>query len=337
MKNIWLELAMEKRGIPPNDIDYSKVMAEFINHFKIEESRKAALAIVLENEKALIDNRISGKIRQDFSLVFKECVMPIIAKAYGIAMTPDLVSVQAAKGPCDNIFYRGPGHENKVEPCITSTRNLKMVFNFDSMQDLKSVFNIDSKTVITDCLAQEFAIEWDREVLVNLKEHCKFKWNFGRKHWPRGEQYKGLVYSIWEMSRYIGDYVSNYYGEENEGKRDGNWIVMNSDLADKIFPRGEYTSPDVCPYKRGEIDGITIYCGGDSDCDFPHNEITMGYKGSILEAGYFFMPYAEIIPIRKGQLPGPQQRAWRRRGKKLIKNGAGFYGHIDFEENLNEK
>ncbi len=315
---------------------------------KIEDGpTKVALTIALETERSWIDICDKDKNKNSFHTGVIKYAIPVIAKVYQLALTPQIVSVQPTLHPTGVpatgvVDFRGPGHTLKSENYICKTSKMRFGPNFETMQDLKTVNGISPEQELVHLWGQEYATEWDRGVFTDLRHIAGHLERWDAKDFSTlNDCVQLLRIAIKDMSKKVGQNVSDYYKEENEGKRDGNWVVTSGKLAKELFPKAEHSQMwnkvYVSPIEAGKIDNIKVY----TDPLFPRNEMVIGYKGNNLEAGYFFMPYIEMAatPVMPDIDLGnfcPRHGVIRRYGRKLLREGSNFYGRIVFD-NLPEK
>ena len=340
MKNKWLALATERGMMDFNKrvIDeYEKIKDKWEKiglMDKMDEGpRKVALTHMLENQRLWADVQKDDSDSLGYHTQVKKDAVPVIARAYQQALTPKLVSVQPAMGPAGAIDFYGPNHEIKSEEYACKTRKMKFAPCFEGMQDLRAVNGLNPETEMVAIWGQEYATEWDREVLSDLRNNAGTIEKWDAKDFPTPNERNTLFRSaIKQMSKRIGEKVSAYYHEENEGKREGNWVVICGEFAKDLFPNsqtwGGIGNP-ISPTWAGTVGSIKVY----ADPLLPRNQMIMGYKGDNLESGYFFMPYVELAATPYINSPDfcPRLGVLRRYGKKLLRSGANFYGRINFD------
>lgn len=217
------------------------------------------------------------------------------------------------------------------EDIVAVTRKLKAVWTFEAMQDLRSQHNMDAEAELTAILAQEINLEIDREVLADLRNNAGTvsAWDFNTTLGDTiKEKYESLYVKLVELSNVI----------HRKTLRGGaNWIVTSPEVA-SIFetatagfaptPSDTFTSSAGVQYVGTVMSKWRVY----KDPLFPTNQILFGYKGdSYMDSGYFFAPYVPLTQTPTVLDPDgftPRKGLLTRYGKKLLREGAKFYGRL---------
>ena len=217
------------------------------------------------------------------------------------------------------------------EEIAAKTRKLKAVWSYEAQQDLRSQHNLDAEAELTGILAQEINLEIDREVLTDLRNNA------------------GTV-AAWDLSTALGDTIKEKYEAlyvkivevsnviHRKTLRGGaNFLVTSPEVA-SIFetatagfapaPSETFTSSLGVQYVGTVANRYRLY----KDPLFPTNQILMGYKGdSYMDSGYFYCPYVPLTQTPVVLDPEsfcPRKGILTRYGKKLLREGAKFYGRL---------
>lgn len=217
------------------------------------------------------------------------------------------------------------------EEIAAKTRKLKAVWSYEAQQDLRSQHNLDAEAELTAVLAQEINLEIDREVLTDLRNNAGsvFAWDFNTALGDTiKEKYESLYVKVVEASAQI----------HRKTMRGGaNWLVTSPEVA-SIFetatagfapsPSETFTSSLGIQYVGTVNNRWRLY----KDPLFPSNQILMGYKGdSYMDSGYFYCPYVPLTQTPVVLDPDsfcPRKGILTRYGKKLLREGAKFYGRM---------
>jgi hypothetical protein len=217
------------------------------------------------------------------------------------------------------------------EEIAAKTRKLKAVWSYEAQQDLRSQHNLDAEAELTAVLAQEINLEIDREVLTDLRNNAGtvVAWDFNTALGDTiKEKYESLYVKVVEASSVI----------HRKTLRGGaNWLVTSPEVA-SIFetatagfapsPSDTFTSSLGIQYVGTVNNRWRLY----KDPLFPSNQILMGYKGeSYMDSGYFYCPYVPLTQTPVVLDPEsfcPRKGILTRYGKKLLREGAKFYGRM---------
>ncbi len=217
------------------------------------------------------------------------------------------------------------------EEIAAKTRKLKAVWSYEAQQDLRSQHNLDAEAELTAVLAQEINLEIDREVLTDLRNNAGTiaAWDFNTSLGETiKEKYESLFVKIVEVSAVI----------HRKTLRGGaNWLVTSPEVA-SIFetatagfapaPSETFTSSLGIQYVGTVNNRWRLY----KDPLFPTNQILLGYKGdSYMDSGYFYCPYVPLTQTPVVLDPEsfcPRKGILTRYGKKLLREGAKFYGRM---------
>lgn len=230
------------------------------------------------------------------------------------------------------------------EDCLAKTRRMKTVFpvmkqpaEVEGLRQYYDKFYLtkdfsekypESKEFMEDEMASYMATsltnEIQAEILTDLRNNpgTVATWDFATALGKNlGELYESFYIKIVEVSGII----------HRKTLRGGcNWIVTSPELA-KIFT--DATSAWSSWAERDQNNSELMYHGTmnnrwklySSKTAIPRDVILLGYKGdSIYDAGYFYNPYIPLTPIEKGEQIGTLSRY----SKKLLREGAKFYGKI---------
>jgi hypothetical protein len=211
------------------------------------------------------------------------------------------------------------------------TRKLKAVWSYEAQQDLRSQHNLDAEAELTAVLAQEINLEIDREVITDLLNNAGTvsAWDFNTALGETiKEKYESLYVKVVEISNVI----------HRKTLRGGaNWLVTSPEIA-SIFetatagfapaPSETFTSSLGIQYVGTVNNRWRLY----KDPLFPTSQILMGYKGdSYMDSGYFYCPYVPLTQTPVVLDPEsfcPRKGIMTRYGKKLLREGAKFYGRL---------
>jgi len=211
------------------------------------------------------------------------------------------------------------------------TRKLKAVWSYEAQQDLRSQHNLDAEAELTAVLAQEINLEIDREVITDLLNNAGTvsAWDFNTALGETiKEKYESLYVKVVEVSNVI----------HRKTLRGGaNWLVTSPEIA-SIFetatagfapaPSETFTSSLGIQYVGTVNNRWRLY----KDPLFPTSQILMGYKGdSYMDSGYFYCPYVPLTQTPVVLDPEsfcPRKGIMTRYGKKLLREGAKFYGRL---------
>ena len=217
------------------------------------------------------------------------------------------------------------------ESIAAKTRKLKAVWSYEAQQDLRSQHNLDAEAELTAVLAQEINLEIDREVLTDLRNNAGTvaSWDFNTALGDTiKEKYESLYVKVVEVSNVI----------HRKTLRGGaNWLVTSPEVA-SIFetatagfapaPSETFTSSLGIQYVGTVNNRWRLY----KDPLFPTGQIMMGYKGdSYMDSGYFYCPYVPLTQTPVVLDPDtfcPRKGILTRYGKKLLREGAKFYGRM---------
>lgn len=217
------------------------------------------------------------------------------------------------------------------EEIVAKTRKLKAAWSYEAQQDLRAQHNLDAESELTTILAQEINLEIDREVLTDLRVNAGTvaAWDFNTSLGDTiKEKYESLFVKLVEISNVI----------HRKTLRGGaNWIVTSPEVA-SIFetatagfapqPSENFTSSIGIQYVGAIAGKWRMY----KDPLFPTNQILLGYRGdSAMDSGYFMCPYVPLTQTPVVLDPEsfcPRKGLLTRYGKKLLREGAKFYGRM---------
>jgi hypothetical protein len=220
------------------------------------------------------------------------------------------------------------------EEIAVKTRKLKAVWSYEAQQDLRSQHNLDAEAELTAVLAQEINLEIDREVLTDLRNNAGTvgTWDYNTTLGDTlKEKYESLYIKIVEMSAVI----------HRKTLRGGaNFIVTSPEVA-SIFetatagfapdPSETFTSSLGIQYVGTINKRWKIY----KDPLFPTNQLLLGYKGdTYMDSGYFYCPYVPLTQTPTVLDPDsfcPRKGILTRYGKKMLREGAKFYGRLHIQ------
>ncbi len=218
------------------------------------------------------------------------------------------------------------------EEVAAKTRKLKAAWTHEAQQDLRSQHNLDAEAELTAVLAQEINLEIDREVLTDLRNNAGTvsTWDFNTALGDTiKEKYESLYVKVVELSAVI----------HRKTLRGGaNWIVTSPEVA-SIFetatagfapaPSESFTSSLGVQYVGTVSNRWRLY----KDPLFPSSQLLMGYKGdSYMDSGYFYLPYVPLTQtpvVLDPESLCPRKGIMTRYGKKLLREGAKFYGRLN--------
>ena len=217
------------------------------------------------------------------------------------------------------------------EEIAAKARKLKAVWSFEAQQDLRSQHNLDAEGEITAVLAQEVNIEIDREIIGDLRNNAgtTSAWDFSAALGDTiKEKYESLFVKVTEVSNVI----------HRKTLRGGaNWIVCSPEIA-SIFetatagfapaPSETFSSSLGVQYVGSVNNRWRLF----KDPLFQTNQMLLGYKGdSPMDSGYFYCPYIPLTQTPVVLDPdsfSPRKGLITRYGKKMLREGAKFYGRI---------
>jgi hypothetical protein len=217
------------------------------------------------------------------------------------------------------------------EEIAAKTRKLKAVWSYEAQQDLRSQHNLDAETELTAVLAQEINLEIDREVLTDLRNNAGTvtAWDFNTALGDTiKEKYESLYVKLVEVSALI---------HKKTLRGGANWVVCSPEVA-AIFetatagfapaPSETFTSSLGIQYVGTVNNRWRLY----KDPLFPTNQLLLGYKGdNYMDSGYFYCPYVPLTQTPVVLDPEsfcPRKGILTRYGKKLLREGAKFYGRM---------
>lgn len=217
------------------------------------------------------------------------------------------------------------------EDIVATTRKLKAVWTYEAQQDLRSQHNLDAEAELTAVLAQEINLEIDREVLTDLRNNAGTvsAWDFNTALGDTiKEKYESLYVKIVELSNVI----------HRKTLRGGaNWLVTSPEVASIFETATAGFAPTMSDTFTSSL-GIQYVGTINSkwrlykDPLFPTGQILFGYKGdSYMDSGYFYCPYVPLTQTPTVLDPEsftPRKGLMTRYGKKLLREGAKFYGRM---------
>lgn len=217
------------------------------------------------------------------------------------------------------------------EEIAAKTRKLKAVWSYEAQQDLRSQHNLDAEAELTAVLAQEINLEIDREVLGDLRNNAGTvaAWDYATALGQTvKEKYESLYVKVVELSAVI----------HRKTLRGGaNWMVTSPEVASMFETATAGFAPDPSETFTSSL-GVQ-YVGSINkrwrlykDPLFPTNQILMGYKGdTYMDSGYFYCPYVPLTQtpvVLDTESFCPRKGILTRYGKKLLREGAKFYGRM---------
>jgi hypothetical protein len=246
----------------------------------------------------------------------KRLLIPIVRRAYEEMISPKLVSFQAFPKPA-SLFYNAPivsndacfgaGQLNEFALAARS-RKLKVHYVYDqwyAAQPVKSANNLDMECEFCCIIATEVALEWDREVLNDLRNCAAPMKNFKLSN--------GLKDLEEFHAKQLG--FDKMYGYK--------WIVTSPELAMKILG-DKYEEPKrfgLGVLYRGQHNNYHIF----SDPLFPVSQILAGLKFGKFGSGYVYAPYMPLIPSDPVYMPDydgksmvPRKGFWTQYAAKLV-------------------
>lgn len=217
------------------------------------------------------------------------------------------------------------------EDIFAKTRKLKAVWSTEASQDLRAQHDLDAESELTAVLAQEINLEIDREILGDLSRQA------------------GTV-TAWDYNTALGDTIKEKYESlyvklveaaaviHRKTLRGGaNWVVTSPEVASMFetstagfapSPSQGFTSSLGVQYVGTVNNRWQLY----KDPLFQANQILMGYKGeSYMDSGYFYCPYIPLSQTPTVVDPEsfcPRKGIMTRYGKKMLREGAKFYGRM---------
>lgn len=217
------------------------------------------------------------------------------------------------------------------EDITAITRKLKAVWTYEAQQDLRSQHNLDAEAELTAVLAQEINLEIDREVITDLRNNAGTvaAWDFSTALGDTiKEKYESLYVKLVELSNVI----------HRKTLRGGaNWIVCSPEVASIFETATAGFAPTMSDTFTSSL-GIQYVGTVNSkwrlykDPLFPTGQVLLGYKGdSYMDSGYFYCPYVPLTQTPTVIGPDdftPRKGLMTRYGKKLLREGAKFYGRM---------
>lgn len=214
------------------------------------------------------------------------------------------------------------------------TRKLKTSWSLEAAQDLKSVHNVDIEATMTDMMADEMVAELDREIINDLiiAAAIRARHNFATAAGASvnyTDRNIALMYKTLEVANII---------HQTTLRGPANWAVMSSDLASKFEQLNDFRSSDAFTTEGLDVGIVNVGTLQNKlklykDPLFPNCKILLGFKGnSVLDAGYFHAPYIPMLSTPTVLDPNsysPSRGLMTRYGKKLVEDGAYYYGVIN--------
>lgn len=276
------------------------------------------------------------------------------------ALTNFLFTAAPAPGNLIKAYYTYDGELNakipqinldvKKAPVEATPRRLKALWSSEAAEDLRSFHGLDAETEIVSAIAQEIALEIDREIIQNLYVASTGTVGAFDRVPPPGiaelDHLRSLLTTISTVSNLI---------HKKTLRAPANWIVTSpevSALLSQLTTHGDFrpifVSGGESPY--GPMDmprpltqhgQFGIYKAGTisnkwlvyDDPFFPRDKMLIGLKGSsYLDAGYVWAPY---IPLQvTPTFLDPNDFSFRkglrtRYAQKLLRSE--FYGQITIQ------
>lgn len=225
-------------------------------------------------------------------------------------------------------------------------RKLKAKWTPELAQDLNAYHNLDAEVELTQILAEQIAIDIDREILSQLLvggTGATMYWSrkpgdFVRKLTGAavGGSFTGTVREWYEtLVETCIDVANTIHRKTLRGA--ANFMVVSPDVA-TIFESTVLYKPTLSMdpketqfslgiEKIGTLNSrFTVY----KDPYFPRNQILIGYKGStFLETGFVYAPYVPLIVTPTIFAPEdftPRKGVMTRYAKKMVRSD--FYGKV---------
>ncbi len=226
-------------------------------------------------------------------------------------------------------------------------RKLKAKWTPELAQDLNAYHNLDAEVELTQILAEQIAIDIDREILSQLLvggTGATMYWSrkpgdFVRKLTGAGGvggSFTGTVREWYEtLVETCIDVANTIHRKTLRGA--ANFMVVSPDVA-TIFESTVLYKPTLSMdpketqfslgiEKIGSLNSrFTVY----KDPYFPRNQILIGYKGStFLETGFVYAPYVPLIvtpTIFAAEDFTPRKGVMTRYAKKMVRSD--FYGKV---------
>ena len=225
-------------------------------------------------------------------------------------------------------------------------RKLKAKWTPELAQDLNAYHNLDAEVELTQILAEQIAIDIDREILSQLLvggTGATMYWSrkpgdFVRKLTGAsvGGSFTGTVREWYEtLIETCIDVANTIHRKTLRGA--ANFMVVSPDVA-TIFESTVLYKPTLSMdpketqftlgiEKVGTLNNrFTVY----KDPYFPRNQILIGYKGStFLETGFVYAPYVPLIVTPTIFAPEdftPRKGVMTRYAKKMVRSD--FYGKV---------
>jgi len=187
--------------------------------------------------------------------------------------------------------------------------------------DIRKPHSLDEEAEATVVISVEICEEFCREIINDLRNNCgtltACEWRTPEELWTNLEELTATV----------------------EKKCGGcpNWILCHPDVAQVLKEGNAFHSRDdiySLPMKvrrTGTLERNGKIVKVIEDEHFPRHEILTGYKGEDDVAGYAYVPYVPFTRTPVVLDPDtftPRVGLITRYGKKLAKEGAGFYGRL---------
>jgi hypothetical protein len=226
-------------------------------------------------------------------------------------------------------------------------RKLKAKWTPELAQDLNAYHNLDAEVELTQILAEQIAIDIDREILSQLLvggTGSTMYWSrkpgdFVRKFTGAavaGGSFQGTVREWYEtLVETCIDVANTIHRKTLRGA--ANFMVVSPDVATILESTVLYkpslsmdpkeTQFSLGIEKVGSLNSrFTVY----KDPYFPRNQILIGYKGStFLETGFVYAPYVPLIVTPTIFAPDdftPRKGVMTRYAKKMVRSD--FYGKV---------
>lgn len=231
------------------------------------------------------------------------------AANYGGTVTSgvsDITGMATRLGEGDN--FREMSFSIEKTNVVATTRALKSEFTLELVQDLKAVHGLDAETELSNILSSEILFEINREIIHTINSQAKIgcqgltnNGNFdlladGQGRWLV-ERQKGLMLQIEKECNQIAF-------DTRRGR--GNFIICTANVASSLTMAGllDYSSAlkdnlnvDVTSGTfAGVLNGrVKVYVDPYATVG---DYITVGYKGSEMDAGLFYCPYVPVQMLR---------------------------------------
>lgn len=285
-----------------NDLKEEQVKKWGVLVDDLEENQMPEVALLLENQRLFNerDQRHDTDFKwpeeagyKDLFELFTRVSIPMVRRIYGNGLWPlfKIVSVQATPSPGFVISYEDLKGRLIDTPSAVRLRNLVTEFAF---ADVENEGDQVAKW------AEDISLEIVREVFNDLRLNAGV-----------------IIDHEWSSSTKLAVALLSANGEvERRVGSSATWIATSPDLADELTKNMDFEESEEGTHEfyKGRlankwdlfVDPLAV------------NDVTVGFKGSEHQAGYFYCPYIPLSFLEGGHLV-------TRYSKKLVPGGENYY------------